>query len=196
MSLRVVAPAFCASRMMGSTFAAYLPASAFTASTAPLRATWSFGFCCREGLPGSGAYQCARSGLERLHHYQDNDPDHKDRRQLIDNSEELLASPIPIGLKILLGLGSARWINRKPVRVDTASQIRPKTAHASICKRVPRHKPEPVYSKLVEVEQDVPRWHRRSTLHQAVPRQHQRQYCRSRLAPVLPMHSRPTRSLR
>jgi hypothetical protein len=97
---------------------------------------------------------------------------------------------------VSLTVGSARWINRKPVRVDTASQIRPKTAHESICKRVPRRKPVPVRSIPAEAEQDVPRWHRRSTRRRAIPRRHLRQYCRFRLAPVLPMHSRPTRSLR
>ena len=42
-SRSVRAPAFCASRMIGSTFAAYLSASDFTASTALLRAKaiWS-----------------------------------------------------------------------------------------------------------------------------------------------------------
>ena len=42
-SLSVVAPAFCASRIMGRTFAANLLALEITASTALLRATWSFG---------------------------------------------------------------------------------------------------------------------------------------------------------
>jgi len=41
--LRVRAPAFWASRMIGNTLAAYLSASAFTASTAFLRAMWSRG---------------------------------------------------------------------------------------------------------------------------------------------------------
>src|SRR5882724_1802752 len=40
---RDVAPAFCASRMMGRTLAANLSAEAVTISTALLRATWSFG---------------------------------------------------------------------------------------------------------------------------------------------------------
>jgi hypothetical protein len=42
-SLSVFAPAFCASRMMGSTLAANLSAPAVTASTALLRAIWSLG---------------------------------------------------------------------------------------------------------------------------------------------------------
>jgi hypothetical protein len=42
-SLRVRVPAFCASRMIGMTFAE-LSASAFTASTVLLRAAWSLGF--------------------------------------------------------------------------------------------------------------------------------------------------------
>jgi hypothetical protein len=48
--LSIVAPAFCASRMMGRTFAAYLSASAFTAYTAPLRTTWSTGWGSCFGL--------------------------------------------------------------------------------------------------------------------------------------------------
>src|ERR1700738_4830367 len=42
-SLKVAAPAFCASRMMGSTLPANLSASVVTASSAPLRATESLG---------------------------------------------------------------------------------------------------------------------------------------------------------
>jgi hypothetical protein len=42
-SLKVAAPAFCAPRMMASTLAANLSASAVTASSAPLRATESLG---------------------------------------------------------------------------------------------------------------------------------------------------------
>jgi hypothetical protein len=42
-SLRVAAPAFCASRMIGSTLAANLSASVVTASSALLRATESLG---------------------------------------------------------------------------------------------------------------------------------------------------------
>jgi hypothetical protein len=43
MSLKVVAPAFCAPRMIGSTLAANLSASVATASSALLRATESLG---------------------------------------------------------------------------------------------------------------------------------------------------------
>ena len=43
MSVRVVAPAFCASLMMGRTLAANLSAEAVTVSIALLRATWSLG---------------------------------------------------------------------------------------------------------------------------------------------------------
>jgi hypothetical protein len=61
-SLRVVAPAFCASRMMGRTFAAYLSASAFIAYTAPLRATWSL------GLPRNATGLCLQlwPGIHRV----------------------------------------------------------------------------------------------------------------------------------
>ena len=59
-SLRDVAPAFCASRMMGRTLAANRSASAVTASSALLRATMELwvakghpaSLCSREGLPG------------------------------------------------------------------------------------------------------------------------------------------------
>jgi hypothetical protein len=53
-------------------------------------------------LTGSVLQRCL---LKRLNHYQDNGPDHEDRRYFIDNTIEFLAPPIAVGGEILDAAG-------------------------------------------------------------------------------------------
>jgi hypothetical protein len=57
---------------------------------------------CKEAWRSPHRQRCL---LKRLDHYQDNGPDHEDRRYLIDNTVEFLSPQIAIGSKILDAAG-------------------------------------------------------------------------------------------